>query len=56
MNPNDTVLGPFTGADFANIINLLRRAQFNGLEEAQVAVVLASKLDAILKQAASPQE
>lgn len=36
----------FTVSDLTNLFNLLRRVQFNGLEEAEVAVYLSQKIKA----------
>lgn len=38
----------FTKNDFINLHHLLQRATFNGLEEAEVAVVLSHKIKAVL--------
>lgn len=37
-----------TKVDLVNIHNLLQRARFNGLEEAEVAVVLSQKIKVML--------
>lgn len=34
----------FTKTDYINLLNLLKRVKYDGLEEAEVAVALATKL------------
>lgn len=37
-----------TQTDLINILNLLQRGRYNGLEEAEVAVVLSQKIKGLL--------
>lgn len=41
----------FTATDYQGILVLLQRVQFQGLDEAKAVSVLASKLEAAVKQA-----
>jgi hypothetical protein len=42
--------------DYKNLLIVLQRAQFKGLEEAEVGVVLAHRLRALIRASAPTQE
>jgi hypothetical protein len=54
LDPNKAIAGPLVGHDLINLIAILRRTTYQGLEEAEVGISLAGKLSSILNSPQAP--